>query len=328
MHPFRVLVLALLLVLPACGRGEGATESVADSSDPGLTIVCTTGMIADTVRAIVGDEARVTALMGPGTDPHLYAPTRSDLSAILGADIVFYNGLNLEGRMIDAFDRARESGKTVVAVAESIDETKLLASTDYVDAYDPHVWMDPILWLDVVDTVHATLVEARPDIAESLGQRRNLYRQWIADVHAYSQRVLETVPLGSRVLVTAHDAFHYFGTRYDFEVVGIQGISTESEAGIRDIERLVAMLVDRNIPAVFVETTVSDRNINALIEGAAARGHDVSIGGSLFSDAMGPEGAHTGRYPGMLDHNVTTIVRALGGEAPERGKSGQLGEGP
>jgi len=326
MHFSRLFVVLLLALLPACSRDSGATVPVATNGEPKLSVVCTTGMIADTVRGLAGDNVVVTALMGPGTDPHLYQPTRSDLAAILEADVVFYNGLNLEGRMTDAFERARDSGKRVVAVAESIDESRLLASADYVDAHDPHVWMDPVLWLHVVDAVHDTLVEACPEEADSFGLRREAYRLWVADVHAYSQRVLESVPRESRVLVTAHDAFHYFGERYGFEVVGIQGISTESEAGVRDIERLVNLLVERDIPAVFVETTVSDRNINALIEGAAARGHAVGIGGSLFSDAMGPEGEFTGTYPGMLDHNATTITRALGGTAPEGGYAG--GSGP
>ncbi|MFG0306182.1 MAG: metal ABC transporter solute-binding protein, Zn/Mn family [Phycisphaerales bacterium JB040] len=322
MHLFRILTLLLLVVLPGCTPADGEAGSVGDETR--LTVVCTTGMIADVVRGVGGDGVMVDALMGPGTDPHLYQPTRSDLAAILDADVVFYNGLNLEGRMSDALERARGSGRRVVAVAESIDESGLLASADYVDAHDPHVWMDPTLWLEVIDAVHATLVEADPDRVELFDRQRAGYRARVEGVHAYAQEVLATVPEGSRVLVSAHDAFHYFGERYGFEVVGIQGISTESEAGVRDIERLVGLLVERNIPAVFVETTVSDRNINALIEGARARGHSVAIGGSLFSDAMGPEGAYTGRYAGMLDHNVTTIARALGGRAPSGGMSGEL----
>lgn len=315
----------------SCGpAGEREAKAVQLPGDePGrLKIVCTTGMIADTVRGLTGENADVTGLMGPGTDPHLYTPTRSDLAAIMEADVVFYNGLHLEGRMIEALGRASESGKRVVAVAEGLGEDQLLAPAEFEGLPDPHVWMDPSIWLTVIDTIHAELVEADPGRASLFDLRKQAYRPWVERVDAYAAEALATVPEDRRALVTAHDAFNYFGRRYGFQVIGIQGISTESEAGVRDIERLVTLLVDRKIPAVFVETTVSERNIRALIDGARARGHEVVIGGSLYSDAMGPPGTHEGRYPGMIDHNVTTIVRALGGRAPERGMDGELAENP
>jgi manganese/zinc/iron transport system substrate-binding protein len=283
-------------------------------------------MVADMARGVAGDHARVTALMGEGIDPHLYKPTRSDIEQLLGADIVFYNGLLLEGKMTDALVRAASSGRAVVAVTERIDETTLLEPEEFAGHYDPHVWMDPRAWSSAVDVVRDVLIEENPANTDAFTANADAYRTHIADLDAYSERVLGTVPVDRRVLVTAHDAFNYFGRRYGFEVVGIQGLSTESEAGVRDIERLVDLLVSRQIPAVFVESTVSERNIRALIDGAGARGHAVTIGGSLFSDAMGAPGTYEGTYIGMIDHNVTTIARALGGDAPARGMNGRLAE--
>jgi manganese/zinc/iron transport system substrate-binding protein len=186
--------------------------------------------------------------------------------------------------------------------------------------------MDPIAWSGAVEVIAQTLIENDPDPHHATDYRANAdnYKSKIADLDAYAKRVLSTVPESQRILVTAHDAFNYFGRRYNYQVVGIQGISTESEAGVRDIEHLVDLIVDNNIKAVFIETTVSQRNINALVAGAKAQGHKVIIGGSLFSDAMGKEGTYEGTYIGMIDHNITTIARALGGDAPEKGMQGKL----
>jgi manganese/zinc/iron transport system substrate-binding protein len=317
------LFAALLGALALVGCRPAADDPGAASKP---TIVATTGMVADMARGVAGDHAQVDALMGEGIDPHLYKPTRSDIEQLLGADIVFYNGLLLEGKMTDALVRAASSGRAVVAVTERIDETSLLEPAEFAGHYDPHVWMDPRTWSSAVDVVRDVLIKQAPANTEAFTVNADAYRAKIAALDAYSERVLETVPADRRVLVTAHDAFNYFGRRYGFEVVGIQGLSTESEAGVRDIERLVDLLVSRQIPAVFVESTVSDRNIRALIDGARARGHTVTIGGSLFSDAMGAAGTYEGTYIGMIDHNVTTIVRALGGDAPTRGMNGRLAE--
>jgi len=184
--------------------------------------------------------------------------------------------------------------------------------------------MDPATWVVAVDEIGAAMAEADPQSAGEYAANAAAYRASVEALDVYARETLATVPANRRALVTAHDAFNYFGRRYGFTVIGIQGISTESEAGVRDIERLVSLLVDQKIPAVFVETTVSERNIRALIDGARARGHDVVIGGSLFSDAMGQPETYEGTYPGMIDHNVTTIVRALGGQAPARGMNGEL----
>jgi manganese/zinc/iron transport system substrate-binding protein len=246
------------------------------------------------------------------------------MAALLGADIVFYNGLLLEGKMSDALVRVATSGKKVHAVTELLDEEYLLEPEAFAGHPDPHVWMDPRAWARAAEVVGSKLAEFDPSGAESYRANAATYLASLKELDAYCEKALASVPEQGRVLVTAHDAFNYFGKRYGYEVVGIQGISTESEAGVRDVERLVDLLVSRKIKAVFVETSVSERNINALIAGAAARGHTVTIGGRLFSDAMGPPGTYEGTYIGMIDHNVTTIARALGGEAPERGHRGKL----
>lgn len=288
-----------------------------DAADP-PKLVATTGMIADAARRISG--LPVTALMGPGLDPHGHRATRNDILALSRADLVLWHGLNLEAQMERLMaDLAKR--KPVVAVAESLDGALLLANPAYPDRPDPHVWFDPALWSEVTKAVEAAVAP----FAELAPAQGTVFRQEIAVMGDYAATILATIPSEKRVLVTAHDAFSYFGRAYDIEVQGIQGISTDSEAGVSRISDLVNLLVDRKIPAVFVESSVSDRSIRALIEGAAAQGHSVQIGGELFSDAMGPDGSYEGSYLGMFDHNVTTIARALGGRAPERGAVGKLG---
>ena len=288
-----------------------------------LTVVATTGMIADAAARLGGDRVDIRTLMGPGVDPHAYRQTRSDIVALAQADLVLWHGLYLEAQMED-FLRDLADKTRVVAVAESLPESMLIAHDDYADRKDPHVWMDPTLWAEVVRTMRDALIESAPDAAAAIEANAEAYLAEIDALAAYATEVLGTVPEASRVLLTAHDAFNYFGTAYGFEVMGIQGISTESEAGLRRIAELVDTLVDRDIRAVFVETSVSDRNIRALIEGAAARGHSVAIGGELYSDAMGEPGTYEGTYLGMIDHNATVIARALGGTVPDRGRTGLL----
>lgn len=304
-------------------RFEALAQDAAQPAAP-LNVVATTGMIADLVRAIGGDRLRVVQLMGEGVDPHLYKATRADMAAMLGADVVFYNGLLLEGKLSDALVRIATSGKPVFAVTEIIDESALLQSADSSGHFDPHVWMDPRAWSRAAEVVRDKLAERDPAGAERYRANAAVLRGEIAALDAYAERVLTSVPPNRRVLVTAHDAFSYFGRRYGFEVLGIQGVSTESEAGLQQIESLVGVLASRRIPAVFVESTIPERSVRALIAGAKARGHAVVIGGELFSDAMGKPGSYEGTYVGMIDHNVTTIARALGASAPPKGFRGQL----
>lgn len=299
------------------------TSTVTVQAQTRLSVVATTGMIADAVRNVGGDLVDVKALMGPGVDPHAYRQTRSDIVAMARADLVLWHGLYLEAQMEDFFDDLSRT-RTVVAVAEAVPKDRLLSHEDYEGRYDPHVWMDPVAWGGVVMEVARALGAVMPDAAATFEDNAQRYLTRLETLSVYTQTALTQVPADSRVLVTAHDAFNYFGTANDFDVIGIQGISTESEAGLNRISELVDVLVSRDIRAVFVETSVSDRNMRALIEGAAARGHQVVIGGSLFSDAMGPDGSYEGTYLGMMDHNVTTIARALGANVPSGGMAGKL----
>lgn len=288
-----------------------------------LNVVATTGMIADAARVIGGDRAEVAGLMGPGVDPHAYRQTQSDVRKLARADLILWNGLYLEAQLEDLMAKLSDRQR-VVAVAEAVPADRRVAHDDYAGRFDPHVWMDPALWVLVVDAVRDALIAADPDGADAYSTRAAAYRADVDALGAYARGVLASVPADRRVLITAHDAFNYFGAAYDFDVMGVQGISTESEAGLKRIQDLVDLIVARGIDAVFVESSVSDRALRALVEGAAAQGRDVAIGGELFSDAMGAEGTYEGRYLGMIDHNVTTIARALGGDAPADGWRAQL----
>jgi manganese/zinc/iron transport system substrate-binding protein len=307
----------MMFVLIPSGVARG------QDSEP-FKIVCTIGQLANAAQAIAGNHARVEALMGEGVDPHLYKPTRSDLVKLRRADVILANGLLLEGKMTDALRRLSKAGQRVHMVAESIDSEILLHPEYFKGAADPHVWMDPQMWMVCVEQVRDAITAYDPQRASEYEANAAAYLRELEMLDEYAQRVLATVPEKWRVLVTAHDAFNYFGRRFDFEVMGIQGISTQSEAGVRDIEKLVTILVEKRIPAVFVESTVSERNIRALIAGAKAQGHRVALGASLFSDAMGRPGTYEGTFIGMLDHNITGITRALGGQAPAGGMQGKL----
>jgi len=316
-----VFIATVAMALYGCTSGP---DSDTLSSPDHFRIVCTTGMITDIVSQIAGDRAEVSGLMGSGVDPHLYKPTRSDIARLTSADLVFYNGLLLEGKFTDAFLRLSRAGIPVHALAEQLDREWILADEEDRSADDPHLWMDPLAWIEVSKHARDALIAFDPEGEGVYRENTRVLIENLNKLHEYSEKVLTSIPENRRILITAHDAFQYFGQRYNIEVEGIQGLSTESEAGVRDIERLVNLLVAREIPAVFIESTVSDRNIRALIEGAQARNHEVRIGGELFSDAFGQAGTYRGTYIGMIDHNVTTIARELGGEAPEKGFQGLL----
>jgi manganese/zinc/iron transport system substrate-binding protein len=324
MGNWKLLGVACLAAL-VTGCGEAPRETGKARTTP-YTAVVTTGMVGDLVRAVAGDKAKVVGLMGEGVDPHLYKPTRDDVNSLLGADIVFYSGLLLEGRMTDTFAKVARKGIPVHPITEALPESALIEPHGAAGHPDPHVWMDVSLWSQALDGVAAALAEFDPANAESYRANAAAYRGKLAALHDYGKKSIGSIPEAQRVLVTAHDAFNYFGRAYGIRVMGVQGISTESEAGVQDINRLVGFIVENRIPAIFVETSVSDKNLRAILEGARARGWDVKIGGSLFSDAMGKPGTYLGTYPGMLDHNITTISRALGGGAPAGGFDGKLGQ--
>lgn len=313
----RFICLIAVLLAFGCKPKASDQSSKVSTMDTPYKVVCTVGMITDIVRNVTGDYAEVEGLIGEGVDPHLYKPTRSDVVKLSGADVVFYNGLLLEGKMTDVLVNVASTGKPVRAVTEAIlDETDyLLEKNDGSEYTDPHVWMDVSGWAKAVPVVAETLAAYDSANAETYRTNAAVYVAKLEALDAYANKVMATIPSEQRVLVTAHDAFNYLGRAYSIEVRGIQGVSTESEAGVRDLENLVDFIVKQQIPAVFVETSVADKNVRALVEGAKARGHDVVIGGSLFSDAMGQGGTYEGTYIGMIDHNVTTITNALGGQA-------------
>jgi manganese/zinc/iron transport system substrate-binding protein len=304
------------LLLAACGRNAPP----APTATGGLRVVATTPMLGDLVRRIA-PEASSEHLIGEGVDPHLYKPTRTDIVALSEADVIVANGLLLEGRMSDAFDRAEEAGRLVVRVAERLpvellrQEAADAGASEGHGATDPHIWMDPTLWAKAGMRLADALAERDP--ANALAYRSNgaNFTAAATELARRAHQAIATVPADRRVLVTAHDAFGYLGAQFALEVHAIQGISTESEAGLADLEGLVDFLVERRVPAVFVESTVSPRTIEALIAGAKARGHEVRIGGELFSDSMGAPGSFEGTWPGMFAHNIATIVNALGGSA-------------
>ncbi|WP_085620140.1 metal ABC transporter solute-binding protein, Zn/Mn family [Thalassospira alkalitolerans] len=323
--PRRVRILGLSLI--AAGSILAVTISnIGTAEAKPIDVVATTSMIADAARQVAGDRAKVTALMGPGVDPHSYRQTRSDIVAMTRADLVLRHGLYLEAQLEDFF-LDLEKRKNVVAVGEAIDPSLLLNFAGHEGRHDPHVWMDPQLWETVVLAVRDALINTDPEGEATYRANAQTHIADIKKLITYMKSVTKTVPEHSRVLLTAHDAFSYFGRGFDFTVMGIQGISTESEAGLRRVEELVNTIVDRNISAVFVESSVPERNVRALIEGAGARGQKVEIGGTLFSDAMGDPGTYEGTYIGMIDHNSTLITRALGGDAPATGMQGKLAAG-
>ena len=324
---FVLLPVAAGLALVGCGAPDESSDAAAAARSAGpYRVVCTVGMITDIVAQVAGEHASVTGIIGEGVDPHLYKPTRSDVVKLGSADLVFYNGLLLEGKMTDVLVSIASADKPVKAVTEAIlrDTDYLIEKQDGSEYTDPHVWMDVRGWMQAVPVVADALSSYDPQHAADYAANARAYLQQLSDLEAYVQTVIASIPENQRVLVTAHDAFNYLGRATGMAVRGIQGVSTESEAGVRDLEALLDFIVAQQIPAVFVETSVADKNVRALVEGAKARGHALRIGGALFSDAMGRPGSYEGTYIGMIDHNVTTIARALGGDAPSAGMQGKL----
>lgn len=304
-----LFLLAASLFLAACS--QPTTEASGDLSERTIRIVTTTGMIADIVQNVGGDRVEVRALMGPGVDPHLYKASEGDVSTLQNADIIFYNGLHLEAQMGGVLERMADSRIKTVAITDNLDREKLLAPPEFQGAYDPHVWFDVTFWMEAVRLVRDTLVEADPTHADQYQANTERYLAQLAELDEYVKYQATRVPEAQRVLVTAHDAFNYFGQAYGFEVRGLQGISTQSEASTADVQNLAAFIAERQIPAIFVESSVPQRTIEAVQAAVRARGFDVQIGGQLYSDAMGDPYTFEGTYIGMVTHNIDTIVGAL-----------------
>ena len=305
-----LIMLAALLLASCLGAASGADNSGR------LRVAATTGMIGDAAQIIGGDRVQVTTLMGPGVDPHLYKASAGDVTSLSQADLILYNGLHLEAAMGDVLAEMDARSPTV-AVAEAIPSDQLLAPPEFEGQYDPHVWFDVSLWSLAVERIAEALIETDPSgesvYRSNAASHLNILQQ--LDQYVLDQAGL--IPADRRVLITAHDAFNYFGRRYGFEVRGLQGISTATEAGTADIQGLADFISDRQIPAVFIESSVPVRSIEAVQAAVRSRGFEVAIGGELFSDAMGDPDSIEGTYLGMVRHNIDTIVAGLLGEAAE-----------
>jgi manganese/zinc/iron transport system substrate-binding protein len=306
-HPLRRpwLIVAVLLaaLLAACSRVE------SDPDAPPLVVV-TTGMIAEMVARVGGDDIQVKALMPPGVDPHLFKPSQGDVQRLGQANLIFYNGLHLEGKMTEILARMSRHLPSI-PVGEQVPPEQLLQVAGFDGQFDPHLWFDVRLWAQTIAPIEKALRSLLPEHAHDIARRAEALRTELLELDSWVETTLEAIPAERRVLITAHDAFGYFGRRYGFEVLGLQGISTLTEAGLQDVERLVQRIVNDRIPAIFIETSVPPRSIQAVKAACAASGHQVAIGGELFSDSMGRAGTEEGTYAGMVRHNVRTLVQAL-----------------
>lgn len=301
------LLISLTFMLAAC---DGQQETGKTGRSGKLHVVCTTGMIGDLVKNIGGDRLDVTSLMGPGVDPHVYKASHGDVEQLSAADIVFYNGLLLEGKMVDIFKKMGRQ-KPVIPVARDIPEDSLIQPPEYEGNYDPHVWFDIELWQQTIPVVVSELSSLDSAGTDTYRSNAEEYNSRLDSLDRWVKQEISRIPEQQRVLVTAHDAFGYFGKAYDIEVVGLQGISTVAEFGVKDVRNLADLIVERQVKAIFVESSIPERPINAVKQACQSRGFSVRIGGTLYSDAMGPVGSGADTYLTMVQHNVNTIVSAL-----------------
>ncbi len=309
----RIYILLCLMILLA-GTGCDPKEQPDASATGKYRVVTTIGMITDVVKNVGGDRVEVVGLMGPGVDPHLYKASAGDVQKLDSASLIFYNGLHLESKMGDLLNVGKYRDKTF-AVTDAADRSLLLTPPEFEGQYDPHLWFDVTLWMQAVGKVRDVLSEFDSDNTLMYWSNAERYLAKLAELHEYVKAQVERVPSEQRVLVTAHDAFNYFGKAYGFEVRGLQGISTATEAGIADVQALATFIAERQIPAIFVESSVSTRSLEAVKAAVKSKGFEVKIGGELFSDAMGSEGTPEGTYIGMVRHNIDTIVKALVGKS-------------
>ncbi|MTI29530.1 metal ABC transporter solute-binding protein, Zn/Mn family, partial [Xanthovirga aplysinae] len=300
---FLTTLLIPILFLSSCGNEK---KEKTKSEGKKITVVTTTGIIADAVKNIAGDSVDITALMGPGVDPHLYKATQGDLKRLTDADVVIYNGLHLEGKMSEILKKFNRL-KPVIAVADGLDSTQIRTAPEFQNAHDPHIWFNVATWTNGVNFISQQLQELDPKNAEFFQKNTEKYISQLTGLDQFVRERISQIPQQQRILITAHDAFGYFGEAYQIEVRGLQGLSTLSEFGLKDISDLVDLIVERNIKAVFVETSVSQRAIKAVVDGCQKRGQNVIIGGTLYSDALGEENTPEGTYIGMVKSNVQTI---------------------
>lgn len=306
-----MLIVGSLVILTGCnssGETESNLKEEIEQRETPIQVVTTIAQIGEPMQIIGGDRVEVVSLMGPGVDPHLYEATQGDIRTLEKAEIIFYNGLNLEGNMGEIFSKMQERKKSF-AIAESIDEEKLLIDED--GALDPHIWFDLDLWKEALNEATEVLKEYSPEDANYFEENKENYFAQIDELKKEAKEKLSSIPDEQRILVTAHDAFGYFGRMYDIEVVGLQGLSTEDEVGLSDIQATIDLIIEKQVPSVFVESSVNQNSIKAVMEGASKAGLQVELGGELFSDAMGEEGTLEGTYLGMYRHNVNTVYEGL-----------------
>jgi len=298
-------ILSLLFVITLFSCKEDKKEKTK------LNVVTTTTMITDLVKNIGGNLITVNGLMGAGVDPHLYKASEGDVSKLVNADIIFYNGLHLEGKLVEVFEKMERQNKTQVPLAESLDKKGLIGSEYFASNYDPHVWFNIEYFKQFAKQVTNVLSEKDPKNSVNFIENEKKFLEKLDALQTKVKATIETLPVEKRILVTAHDAFNYFGKAYDFEVVGLQGLSTATEAGVKDVQKLANFIIEKEIKAVFIESSVPQRTIEALQASVKAKNHDVKIGGTLYSDALGNTGTEEGTYLGMFEYNVNTIVNAL-----------------
>ena len=302
-----IIGVGLLCFLISCSSNEAGTD---DLGGP-VRVVTTTTVVTDLVESIGGEAVSVEGLMGPGVDPHLFKASAGDVVLMAEADIIIYNGLHLEGKMGDVFEQMRSLQINTVAVAEGIPDSLLIESELFQGNYDPHIWLDASLWKQAAADVVEALVTVDPAHADTFHSRYARFAASLDEMDQYVRQEVSVIPSAQRVVITSHDAFGYFGKAYGFEVLGLQGITTAAEAGTADVRRIASVVTERRIPAMFIESSVSSRGIEAVREAVRARGFEVIIGGTLYGDALGEPASATGSYLGMLRHNTDTIVEAL-----------------
>ncbi len=313
------LCLLLVIAVGAAGCRPAAPGAASDLADRPIRVVATTSMLADLARALGGDRLEVAGLMGPGVDPHLYKASEGDVVRMAGADLILYNGLHLEGKMTEVFEQMQGRGIRTLALAEeAVPDSLRIATPVFAGNYDPHVWFDVRLWQRVARRLHAALRELDPTHGDTYDAAWNAYDAELNALHRHVDSLAATIPPAQRVLITSHDAFGYFGRAYGFEVFGLQGLSTATEAGAADVQALAERVASQRIPAMFVESSVSPRGIEAVRAAVGARGYQVTIGGSLYSDALGDPDTPEGTYLGTVRHNIATIAGALAAQAPAR----------
>lgn len=303
------IVFIAVLGLFACTSGD--QQAAHSDEKKKVQVVATTGMIGDLLKNILPEEdVEIISLMKPGIDPHYYKATPGDLVAMQKADLIVYNGLHLEGKMTEIFHKLSKR-KTVLSLSEFLDESDIRKTSEFASGVDPHIWFDVLLWKKVTALLGLRLSKEYPQLSKSIEQNSLKYQAKLETLHGEIVTALTSIPEKSRVLLTAHDAFAYFGRAYAIDVRGLQGISTSTEYGLKDMEDAVALILEKSIKAVFVESSVSPKALQAVVERCQSKGHVVRIGGELFSDSMGDENTVEGSYLGMLRHNVHTIVAAL-----------------